>query len=83
MRANALISLAVIGVLVGTLVGYLTRPEATEIKLGPLSVEVQGSGTARGNDPLTGGQMQHVAIAAIIGGLVGAGIGFAVGRSRS
>jgi len=82
MRANALLTLAVIGLLVGGLVGYLTRPEAAEIKLGPISVEVQGQGTAHGGGSLTGGQMQHVAIVAIIGGLVGAGIGFVTSRMK-
>ncbi|MBN8937160.1 MAG: hypothetical protein J0I13_12985 [Rhizobiales bacterium] len=82
MRANALLTLAVIGILVGGLVGYLTRPEAAEIKLGPISVEVQGQGTARGGGSLTSGQMQHIAIVAVIGGLLGAGIGLASGRMR-
>ena len=39
---NAKIVLLVVGLLAGGLVGYVTRPEAAEIKIGPLSVEVQG-----------------------------------------
>jgi F0F1-type ATP synthase assembly protein I len=71
-----LIVLLVIGVVVGGLVGYLTRPESAEIKLGPLSIEVNGHRAASDGGPLTSSQSQHIAIFAVIGGLVGFGIGF-------
>jgi hypothetical protein len=71
-----LIVLLVIGGVVGGLVGYLTRPESAEIKLGPLSIEVNGNRAASGGGPLTSSQSQHIAIFAVIGGLVGFGIGF-------
>jgi hypothetical protein len=42
-RSN-LLAFLVIGLLIGGLAGYMTRPEETaEIKLGPLSVEVRNN----------------------------------------
>ena len=43
-RSN-LIAFLLIGLVIGGLAGYMTRPEETaEIKLGPLSVEVRNNG---------------------------------------
>jgi hypothetical protein len=77
---NAKVSLLLAGLIIGALVGYLTRPAATEITLGPLSIEVQGDRPAEGSGPLTSGQWQHVAIFTGIGGLIGLGAGFVAGR---
>ncbi|HEX8416966.1 MAG TPA: hypothetical protein VF641_05115, partial [Methylobacterium sp.] len=73
---NAKIVLLLVGLVAGGLVGYLTRPQAAEIKLGPLSIEVQDSSSAgaRGGD-LTTGQMQHVGLFAVIGAVLGLGAG--------
>ncbi len=81
---NAKIVLLVVGLLAGGLVGYLTRPEAAEIKLGPLSVEIQGDRPAGAQGgTLTSGQLQHVGLFAGLGALIGFGIGFVVdGRRR-
>lgn len=80
---NTKIALLVIGLLVGGLIGYVTRPEAAEIKLGPLSVEVRGEDAASSDSPLTSGQMRYIAICAGIGGLAGLGLGFAAaGRGK-
>jgi len=68
------------GLIIGALAGYLTRPESTEITLGPLSIEVQGDRLAQGGGPLTSGQWQHIAIFTAIGGIIGLGAGFAAGR---
>jgi hypothetical protein len=68
------------GLIIGALAGYVTRPEAAEIKLGPLSIEVQGDKRAEGGGSLTSGQWQHIAIFTVIGGIIGLGAGFAVGR---
>lgn len=80
---NAKIVLLLVGLVAGGLVGYLTRPQAAEIKLGPLSVEVQDSSAAgmRGGD-LTSGQMQHVGLFAVIGAVLGLGAGFVADRRR-
>ena len=82
-RSN-LLAFLVIGLLIGGLAGYMTRPEETaEIKLGPLSVEVRNNERARGGGPLTSNQVQHIAIMTAIGGAIGLGVGFAAGRRRS
>lgn len=79
---NAKVILLVVGLVVGGLAGWLTRPEAAEINLGPVKIEVQGSEPARGNGPLTSGQTRHVAIFAAVGAALGLGIGFALDRGK-
>jgi hypothetical protein len=82
-RSN-LLAFLLIGLLIGALAGYMTRPEETaEIRLGPLSVEVRNNERARGGGPLTSNQVQHIAIMTAIGGAIGLGVGFAVSRRRS
>jgi hypothetical protein len=77
-KQNTLTAFLVVGLLIGALAGYLTRPETAEIKLGPLSVEVRGNQAARGSGPVTSGQVEHIAIITLIGGIIGLGFGFAV-----
>lgn len=80
---NAKIVLLLVGLVAGGLVGYLTRPQAAEIRIGPLSVEVQGSSSAgAGGGDLTGGQMRHVGLFAAIGAILGLGAGFVADRRR-
>jgi hypothetical protein len=82
-RSN-LLAFLLIGLVIGGLAGYMSRPEETaEIRLGPLSVEVRNNERARGGGPLTSNQVQHIAIMTAIGGAIGLGVGFAVGRRRS
>jgi hypothetical protein len=81
MRSNLLV-FTVVGLLVGALAGYLTRPESAEIRLGPLNIEVTGDRAARGGGPMTSSQMQHVALITLIGGAIGLGLAFAAGRRR-
>ena len=82
VRSNLIVFL-IIGLLVGAVSGYITRPESAEIKLGPLSIEVKGNQVARDNGPLTSSQFQHIAIITLIGGVIGMGVGFAVGKKRA
>ena len=77
-----LIAFLLVGLVVGGLAGYLTRPESTEIKLGPLSFEVRSDEVARGGGPLTSSQVQHIAIMTAIGGVIGLGVGFAAGKRK-
>ena len=77
-----LITFLLVGLVVGGLAGYLTRPESTEIKLGPLSIEVRSNEVARGGGPLTSSQVQHIAILTAIGGVIGLGVGFAAGKRK-
>ena len=71
-----------VGLLVGALAGYLTRPKSVEIKLDPLSIEVKRNQVARENGPLTSSQVQHIALITLIGGAVGLSLGFATGRGK-
>jgi hypothetical protein len=75
--------LLVVGIVLGALVGYLTRPESAELKVGPLSIEVQGSRPAAAGDPMTSAQWQHLLIFTALGGVIGAAVGFVVDRRRS
>jgi len=81
IRSN-LVVFTVVGLLVGALAGYLTRPESAEIRLGPLNIEVTGDRAARGGGPMTSSQMQHVALITLIGGAIGLGLAFATGRRK-
>jgi hypothetical protein len=77
-----LIAFLLVGLVVGGLAGYLTRPESAEIKLGPLSIEVRSNEVAHGGGPLTSSQVQHIAILTAIGGVIGLGVGFAAGKRK-
>ncbi len=77
-----LITFLLVGLVIGGLAGYLTRPESTEIKLGPLSVEVRSNEVAHGGGPLTSSQVQHIAILTAIGGVIALGAGFAASRRK-
>ena len=82
MGRSNLLAFLVIGLIVGAIAGYMTRPESAEIKLGPLSIEVKGNQVAHDNGPLTSSQMQHIALITLIGGVIGLGVGFAAGKRR-
>jgi hypothetical protein len=79
---NGKVVLLVVGLIVGAIVGYVTRPESAEIKLGPLSIQVQGDRPAAAGDPMTSAQWQYVAIFTVLGGVIGAAVGFVVDRRR-
>jgi hypothetical protein len=81
-RSNAMVVFLLIGLLVGALAGYMTRPESAEIRIGPLQIEVTGKGIASRNDSLTSSQVQHIALITLIGGLIGLGLGYAVDRGK-
>jgi hypothetical protein len=80
MPRSNLLAFAVVGLLIGALAGYLTRPQSAEIKVGPLSIEVKGDQVARGHSPLTSSQVQHIALITLVGGAIGLGLGFAMAR---
>lgn len=82
MRANATVTYAIIGLLIGALSGYLTRPSSAEIKIGPVQIEVTGKGIDRGGGDLTSGQVQHILLVGVIGGLIGLGFGYLVDRGK-
>lgn len=80
-RTN-LIAFLLIGLVIGGLSGYMTRPELTEFKLGPLSFEVRSDEVARGGGPLTSSQVQHIAILTALGGIIGLAVGFAAAKRK-
>lgn len=80
---NAKVILLLVGLVVGALAGYLTRPSTAELRIGPLDIEVQNDQRVAGDGPITSGQWQHIAIFTLIGGAIGLGAGFAVGRRNS
>jgi hypothetical protein len=81
-QSNAMLAFLVIGLLLGALAGYLTRPESAEIRIGPVQIEVTGKGIASRNDELTSSQIQHIALITVLGGLIGLGFGYAVDRGK-
>ena len=80
---NTKVILLVVGLLVGGLLGFLTRPQTAEVKLGPISMEVQTDQTAAPGDSVTSSQWQRIAVFAVIGAVVGVGLGFAADRRRT
>lgn len=78
---NAKVVLLLVGLVIGAAAGWLTRPEVARIELGPLKLEVQGEGVGRGSE-LTGGQVQHIAILAILGAVIGFGAGYVMDRRK-
>jgi hypothetical protein len=76
MRSNLKIVLLLAGLVVGALLGYATRPESAEIRLGPVSIQVTGPGPARNGGPLTSDQVQYIVFWALAGAIVGFGIGY-------
>ena len=81
---NLKVVLLLAGLLIGGLVGYLTRPEAAQINLGPLKIEVQSDRTAspRSGGAMTTGQWQHVGAFALGGAVLGLLAGFVADRRR-
>jgi hypothetical protein len=79
-QANAPIVFLFLGLIAGALVGYATlRAETSEIRIGPLNIEVQGKKPSA-RDELTDSQAQHIVTIMLIGGVIGLGCGFAVQR---
>jgi hypothetical protein len=80
-QANAPVVFMLLGLIVGALIGYETRPaERSEIRIGPVNIEVQGKEPSA-RDKVTSDQKQHIAIITLTGGVIGLGLGFAIQRS--
>ncbi len=76
---NTKVTLLLLGLVVGGIIGYLTRPESSEIRIGPMNIQITGPGPAQGG-PLTSDQMQHVVLIAVLGAIVGFGLGIVAER---
>jgi hypothetical protein len=81
-QTNPVIVFLAIGLFVGVLAGYLTRPESADIRIGPISIEVTGDKAARGSGPMTGSQMRYIAMVTLIGGALGLALGYGVKSGR-
>ena len=77
-QASPLVVFLAIGLLVGAIAGYLTRPESAEIRLGPLNIQITGDQVARGSGPLTGSQVRYIAMVTLIGGVIGLALGYGI-----
>ena len=81
---NLKVLLLLAGLVIGGLAGYLTRPDAAEIRAGGVSIEIQTGGTAPAGagGGVTTGQWQHIGIFAVGGAILGLLAGFALDRRR-
>ena len=83
MGSNAKVALLLLGRIAGAVVGYATRPESAEIKIGGTSIEFSDNKVSAGSSSsLTSGQGQHIALYAVIGGVIGLLAGIAADRRR-
>ncbi len=83
MRPNTKVVLLLLGLLVGGVAGYVTRPEAAEIRLGGTTIEFQNNQVSAGSDNgITGGQSRHILLYTLAGGILGLLAGFAADRRR-
>ena len=83
MTPNPKAALLLLGLLVGAVAGYLTRPESAEIRLGGTTIELQNDQVAAGpSNGITGGQSRHILLYTLAGGIIGLLAGFAADRRR-
>jgi len=82
MMKNPKVVFLVLGIVVGGVIGYMTRPQSTEIRIGRLSIEVTGKGVAGPDERLTSGQAQHIGLFMLVGGILGLCLGFAVDNGK-
>lgn len=76
---NVKILCLVLGLLAGGIVGWLTCPQVAEIRLPGIDIKVQGEGPRGG---LTSEQSRHIGLAAVVGAIIGLGVGFVADRRR-
>ncbi len=70
-----------LGIVAGGLVGFVTKPPQWASVIPIINVPVQVEPKEKGE--LTNHQFNHVALCALIGGIVGLGFGFVAGRRRA
>lgn len=69
-----------LGIIAGGLVGFVTKPPQGQTTIPIINVPVQTEPKEKGD--LTNRQFNHVALWALIGGIVGLGVGFVGDRRR-
>ena len=81
--ANTKVALLLLGLLIGAVAGWLTRPQAAAFSIGGTAVEIVNTqNLAARSDPTTAGQGQHILLYTLAGGVIGLLAGFAVDRRR-
>ncbi len=76
---NPKILCLVLGLVAGGIVGWLTRPQVAEIRLPGIDIKLQGERPGGG---LTSEQARHIGLVAVVGAIIGIGIGFVADRRR-
>jgi len=69
-----------LGIIAGGLIGFVTKPPVAGVTIPVINVPVQTEPKEKGD--LTNRQFNHVALWALIGGIVGLGFGFVADRRR-
>lgn len=83
MTLNSKVATLLLGLLIGAVAGYLTRPVEAEIKMGSTSITFSNNQVSAGRSgSLTDGQMQHILLFTVVGGVAGLLAGFALDRRR-
>ncbi len=82
MNTKAL--LLVVGLLVGAVVGWFTKPPAATLQLGPVNIEIASNQSIGGrNNGPTDAQWYYIGMITAVGGLLGLGLGVLVDRRRT
>ena len=80
MTLNVKVALLLLGLLVGGVVGYVTRPVLAEIRVGNTAIELQNDQVSTGPaSGLTTDTSQRILLFALAGGVIGLLVGFAAG----
>ena len=82
MALNVKVALLLLGLLVGGVAGYLTRPLTAEIRLGDTTIAFQDNQVSAGSSGTTGGTGRHILLYTLAGGIIGLLAGFAADRRR-
>ena len=81
--SHAKVALLLLGLLVGAVAGWLTRPKPVVFRVNGTQVQLPDALVpAPPSEPTTDGQGEHVLLYTLAGGMVGLLTGFAVDRRR-
>lgn len=78
--SNLKVICLILGIVAGGLVGFVTKPPVAQVTIPGINLQVKTEGP---QGELTNRQFNHVALCALIGGIVGLGIGFVGDRRRA
>ncbi len=80
---NAKVLLLVVGLVAGAVIGWVTKPPAASLQLGPVNIEIASNQSigGEGNGP-TNGQWYYIGMITAVGGLLGLGLGVLLDSGR-